>query len=314
MTRYLRSNTKALDSKRSVRRRGLSAGTTALACLVALCTLSLVNPVEAQLSSVLNLTKDCQTAAASLLSTPFATCSNVLGLARTFAEQGSIIPGFNSWLTQACTTTCSAEEIDTATTTLTDGCRQDVENGSMLAQALIVLVSNYTTFQGFVCLQDVKDNSFCMVDSLESIQNATDTITASALSSIVVNGTAALFPLAAALPPSIICTDCVHGLITQLSPILGSQMTAVAGQVLNATCGPGFVDGKLPSSVKLAQNSTAATTGSTSGGAGVASGTVSSSGAGSTSTPSSGARRGIELAWSTVSLAVFCASAVWALA
>ncbi|KAK4048802.1 hypothetical protein OIV83_004568 [Microbotryomycetes sp. JL201] len=291
-------------SRRSVR----SSGARLLACLLAVVyILSLVQPAEAQLSSVLDLTKECQTAAASLLSTPFATCANVLGLARTFAEQGSIIPGFNSWLAQACTTTCTTEEIDQSAATLTNGCEQDLANGSMLAQALVVLVSNYTTFQDFVCLQDAQDDSFCMVDSLESIQNATDTITASALSQIVVNGTASLFPLAASLPPSTICTDCIHGLITQLAPILGPQMVAVAGQVLNSTCGPNFVDGKLPSSVRLAHNDTQATGSAT---ASVASGTASNPGA--TTSPTSGAHPFFSL--DRVVIVAAALLAIWTLA
>ncbi|KAK4052969.1 hypothetical protein OIO90_004093 [Microbotryomycetes sp. JL221] len=265
---------------------------TLTALATSLITLSRIPVAQAQVSSVLNLTTTCQTAAASLLSTPFATCSSLFSLASTFAEKSSIIPGLDNWLQQACPTTCSQAETSSSEATLMQGCQQDINEGSILAQALVVLVGNYTFFQDFVCLQSVPNNSYCLIDSLSAIENTTSTITASALSNIVIGGStggASLFSLLAAIPPSIICTDCIHALITQLSPILGPDNVRLAGTVLNSTCGPGFVNGKIPTSVRLAHNESTNGATNTSGGSG-ASGSVGGTGSSSTSPPSRGAR------------------------
>lgn len=285
------------------RRRAKAASKWHKVALVAVALSGQVNVAQAQVASALNLTTSCQSAAASLLSTPFAACSNLLGLAKTFAAQNSIIPGLNDWLGQACPTTCSETEISQSTQTLAQGCSQDIQNGSILAQALLSLVGDYSTFQDFVCLESVSNGSYCIIDTLQAIENATSTISASALSQIVVTGANSLFPLLGAIGPSVICTDCVHGLITQLSPILGPANVALAGQALNSTCGPGFVDGKMPASVRLAHSESPAASPSGNGSTG-ATGTVSSGGAGSTGQPTSAARRTMDLSlWLTVATA-----------
>lgn len=53
------------------------------------------------------------------------------------------------------------------------------------------------------------------------------------------------------VPTSLICTDCLHGLATNLIAFLGEDAAGVASSGAVAVCGAGFGDGKVPDSVQV---------------------------------------------------------------
>lgn len=81
---------------------------------------------------------------------------------RVVTGTGSIITPFNTFLQGACSQTCSASTLTTATSSIQSGCATDLSSNNEIATLLLTLVQNYTEVKGVACLQASSNNTFCL--------------------------------------------------------------------------------------------------------------------------------------------------------
>lgn len=210
----------------------------------------------------------------------------MIGLAGTFAATGSVVPVLDTWLESVCTQDCTPAALANASAIIEGGCSTDLAAGASVAVGLEMITQNYTLFRNALCLEKAPAPTasskaapdFCVSDILAAVQNATGSaLNSTTLLTLATGGTAQLVPLFAAIPPSAVCTDCVHAMLTELAPLIGAEYGALGGAVLNGMCGGSgagnFSDGLMPTGVVEAVS--AATAKATTGQA-----AVSTSGAG----------------------------------
>ncbi|GAA5828852.1 hypothetical protein JCM11251_005898 [Rhodosporidiobolus azoricus] len=211
--------------------------------------------VNAQLGSLTSgLSSSCASAAYSLISSDFATCSSLGSLLNVFLASGSIVTPVNNWLDTLCTSgnNCTDAAISNATNIIDQGCSAEVQSGQALITTVRTLVADFPQVRSAACLASTSNNTFCITNLLSSVQNATGTdITFDTVSNLDAS-------TLTSIPSSAVCTDCAHALITELSPVLGGNSSSTITGAIESYCGESFTDGKIPSTVeeKTSSNST----------------------------------------------------------
>lgn len=208
------------------------------------------------------LSTSCQTAAGSLLTSEFGTCSNIIGLVSVVGATGSVISPLNNWISGVCSATpCSNATLTSATQTITSGCGADALKGSAIAAALTNIISNYNPVKDLLCTQYSSNSTFCVPYLLGNVQTATGiNITLNEVVSMLSGGASQSF---ANVPPSAYCNDCGHALVTQSNALTAATNvgSVTAGTNVSSTgasssaagvCGASFNDNKLPSTIRIA--------------------------------------------------------------
>ncbi|KAM0753677.1 hypothetical protein T439DRAFT_322565 [Meredithblackwellia eburnea MCA 4105] len=241
-------------------------GTTT--AVVAVLTVVGRTSAQSSVTSALGgLSTNCQTAATSLLTSSFGTCVNVLGLVNVLSASGSIISPLNSWLSGACSQTCSSSTLSTASSTIESGCSTDIQNGTAIAVGLETLTTNYTAVKNVLCLQAVSNSTFCLSNLLTAVQTATGTnVTTSTVTSLLTDGVSSLTSLLSEVPASSLCTDCTHAMVSKLQVLASSTSTSSSSALsaVSSECGASFVDGSIPSTVQEASSSNSSSSASAS--------------------------------------------------
>ncbi|ORY75380.1 hypothetical protein BCR35DRAFT_343421 [Leucosporidium creatinivorum] len=211
----------------------------------------------------LGLSGSCQAAATSLVTTPFAACIDIVGLAGVFSASGSVVGPLDNWLHGACARSCSDSDLASAKSLLDQGCKQDIADGSALATGLNAVVANYTAARNLLCLEAKSNSSFCLPATLRTLEsqiasnNVTDAVPSQFLFSLFTTGSSGVTDLVRALgsvPQPLLCTECLHALFTNLLTFIGldSRSGSLAGGGIVYLCGNGFADLKIPPSVVVA--------------------------------------------------------------
>jgi len=212
------------------------------------------------------LSTNCQTAAGSLLTSDFGTCSNVIGLVGVVGSTGSVVSPLNNWITGICSATpCSNSTLSSATQTVSSACGPDAQKGSVVAGALTSIVSNYNVVKDLLCTQYASNSTFCVPFLLGNVQTATGVnVTMNEVISLLTGGASQSFNN---IPPSVYCNDCGHALLTQSNALTAATNVGSVPAGTNASstgassaaagvCGASFNDNKLPSTIRVAGKDT----------------------------------------------------------
>ncbi|EFP86854.1 uncharacterized protein PGTG_13236 [Puccinia graminis f. sp. tritici CRL 75-36-700-3] len=214
------------------------------------------------------LSPGCQAAAGGLLTSDFGACSNIMGLVSVIGASGSVIPPLTNWISGVCSASpCSADTLKQANQTVSSGCSSDIQKGSGITMALQTIVSNYNGAKDLLCTQYTSNSTFCVPSILGNVQTATgQNITISEVTSLLSGSMTPAGQAFANVPSGTYCTDCGHALVTQSAAFLassnggGSSGNASSGGAMSSisnTCGASFTDGKLPSTVRVANKNAA---------------------------------------------------------
>ncbi|BGP40384.1 hypothetical protein JCM10449v2_004346 [Rhodotorula kratochvilovae] len=207
-------------------------------------------------SSLLDgLSSTCQSAALSLLSNKdLASCSSIGSLSSIVLTSGSIVDSVNSWLGTLCgADDCSASTLQNASAVIENGCSSEISSGSELVTTVQAVIGNFNQVKEGLCLQYTSNNTLCVTDLLESMQNATgQALTVSYLTSLDAS-------TLESLGTTSYCTDCAHGLVTKLDAALSNgtssaDSSSLLGAVVSV-CGESFADGQVPSTLSEATGS-----------------------------------------------------------
>lgn len=204
----------------------------------------------------------------------------MIGLAGLFASSGSVVDALDPWLATVCNQDCTPAALANASSIIDAGCASDLASGASVAVGLEVITTNYTLFHDTLCLRQAPNatakaqkTDYCVSELLGSVQAATGTtLNSSMLLDLATGGTAQLMALFRSVSADAVCTDCVHALFTELTPLIGEEYAALGGAVLNGMCvgGGNFTDGAIPSGVVEAAAAATATAKATTGQAAVA--------------------------------------------
>ncbi|WAR56455.1 hypothetical protein PtB15_7B304 [Puccinia triticina] len=208
------------------------------------------------------LSPGCQAAAGSLLTSDFGACANIMGLVSVIGAPGSVVPPLTTWISAVCAAApCSPDTLRTANQTVASGCTADIQKGSAIATALQTIVSNYSGAKDLLCTQYAANSTFCIPSVLANVQAATgQNITVSEVTALLTGSATPAGQAFAAVSPGAYCTDCGHALVTQSAAFMAAssaQSSPAAMASISASCGPAFVDGKLPPSVRNAAKTAA---------------------------------------------------------
>ncbi|KAH8928876.1 hypothetical protein BT69DRAFT_1212243, partial [Atractiella rhizophila] len=144
-------------------------------------------------------------------------CANVLGLVSVVSATGSVVQPVNSWISGICSSDpCSQTDLTSANQAITSGCATDIQGGNEAAQALALLTSNYTQLREVTCLQATSNNTFCLTNFLQGVQDSTGKdITKDFVINLFQTPDAVINTLSE-VPASTLCTDCDKGLSSYL--------------------------------------------------------------------------------------------------
>ncbi|KAA1102614.1 hypothetical protein PGTUg99_024229 [Puccinia graminis f. sp. tritici] len=223
-----------------------------------------------------NLSPQCQASLGGLMTSPFSSCSNLMGLVNILGTTGSLLSPWNTWVESICTSApCSPSDVSTAATTVRSGCEADAKKGVPAALETTMLVSNYPAVRNALCLQFKSNHTRCASDLLATAEKASGRpLTLMEVSGFLTEGVNSLVPALSKVPKEALCNDCTHALTTALSPspsmppmAMNSSMPGMpmngnpsksgngaAGNVTSgasAVCGPSFADGKIPDTITV---------------------------------------------------------------
>lgn len=207
-------------------------------------------------SLVAGLSSSCQAAAGSLLSSEFGSCANIIGLVSVIGSKGSVVPSLNTWISGICTSSpCSDSTLSTAQSSINTGCSDDVTKGTASAVSLTTIVGNYKPIRNMLCTQYVSNGTYCVPGILTDIQNASGkNISVTEVQGLLTQGSSALQTMLGNIPSGTYCTDCGKAIFIEASQIkangTSTNATAASGS-LGSQCGASFVDGNLPSTVRI---------------------------------------------------------------
>ncbi|CAH7672199.1 hypothetical protein PPACK8108_LOCUS7008, partial [Phakopsora pachyrhizi] len=205
------------------------------------------------------LSSGCQVAAGNLLSTQFATCSNLIGLVSLVSAQGGLLVPLTNWITGTCSANpCSNDTISSTLSALNSGCGSDVQKGVPAAIALNTVISNYNPIRDLLCTQYASNSSYCVPSIVGNVQNATGrNFTVTEILGIV-SGRLSDLSLSS-IPSGTYCNDCGHALFTKSNSITVNTGTSNVSTASNGSseavakvCGASFNDGRVPDSVRVA--------------------------------------------------------------
>ncbi|GAA5896025.1 hypothetical protein JCM6882_005590 [Rhodosporidiobolus microsporus] len=227
-----------------------------------LIALAAATAANAQLGSLTSgLSASCGSAAYSLISSDFATCSSLGSLLNVFLASGSIVEPVDNWLTTLCTggQNCTDAAISNATSIIDQGCSEEISSGQALISTVRTLVANFPQVKEGACLASTSNDTFCVTNLLSGVQNATGTdLSFDTVSNL--NATSLT-----SIPTSAVCTDCAHALISELGPVFGANSSSTITGAISSVCGESFTDGQIPSTVSEKTSSNSST--NSSGGA-----------------------------------------------
>lgn len=147
----------------------------------------------------------------------------------TGGSSSDIITPLNQYLGGLCTTEpCSESTIQNATSIIAQSCASDLQSEDTTVIALYGLVENFNGFRDLLCTKYTGNGTYCIIDILETYQNATGntlSLDPSALTSGGLNN----------VDPSIFCTDCGKAFITETLDLVQNITAGLA----NATSGTG---------------------------------------------------------------------------
>lgn len=207
-------------------------------------------------SLVSGLSSSCQAAAGSLLSSEFGSCANIIGLVSVIGSKGSVVPSLNTWITGICTSNpCSDSTLSTAQSSVNTGCSDDVTKGTASAVSLTTIVGNYKPIRNMLCTQYVSNGTYCVPGILTDIQNASGkNISVMEVQGLLTQGSSALQTMLGNIPSGTYCTDCGKAIFIEAAQIkangTSTNATAASGS-LGSQCGASFVDGNLPTTVRI---------------------------------------------------------------
>ncbi|KAG0141607.1 hypothetical protein CROQUDRAFT_281553 [Cronartium quercuum f. sp. fusiforme G11] len=233
-----------------------------LSIAVVLSSLMTVTLAEDLAHMIASLSSSCKGATAGLVTSPFGTCANVMGLVPVIGAPGSILSPLADWVTSSCTIApCSNSTVAEAVASIDKGCADDVAKAVPAAIAISSIVANYATIRQLICAQPTNNATSCVTALFTNIEKGTKKeLNITTLESVIVEGLPALVPILAALPKDQYCDDCGKELYNLLTGIKatrppGSSTTAAAPNsdgIASAICGSSFVDGKHPSTIHQA--------------------------------------------------------------
>lgn len=248
---------------------------TATAVAAAALVAGLAGSAEAQLdpSLVSGLSAGCASGLVGIVtSSNISSClslANAVG-ALTSSGSNSLVPGLNQYLSGSICGSgkraCTSSQLTAANQTLIQSCGSDLQSngGSNIPALVYYFINNYTNLRQAACLQNSNSSQYCLVETLYTLQNTTmQPLTFSAIQSLLSNTSAQQQTLMAlAGNKTAFCTACNHGLYAALFQNTNNQqLMGAVGQ----TCGTGFLDGKLPSTVRSTADGNTTLTSSSSG-------------------------------------------------
>ncbi|KAF8840502.1 hypothetical protein BDN67DRAFT_990303 [Paxillus ammoniavirescens] len=220
--------------------------------------------VSAGFAAAQSISGQCTAALASVAGSSEAACLNPSGLVQLalLNSNTSVIPTISTWLPGMCSQgPCSNATLQAVVTNITNGCPTELQSLGLTTTDPTALATEveyiYPTFRQVVCLKDTSVNSLCPTEWLTGIQNATTTLT---LSAVVTLLTQSMSGQSIGIPQSVVCSDCSKAAYTIVATNLPS---AVAGNqtTFQSECGTSFTDGQTPSEIQeTASNSTTTTT------------------------------------------------------
>jgi len=209
---------------------------------------------------VAGVSQNCQNAATTLLSSPFASCTNLVGLISVATANGSIVTPVNTWITGICTATpCNSTVLQSASSTVQSGCASDIQSNNALALGLVEITTQYAGVHDVLCLEYTSNSTYCLTDILTNYQTASGKpVTLDTLTAVLGVG----FSTFLAGVPTTLCDDCLHGFVSKLEPIVANS-SASAGSALTSAasqkCGSSFADGTVPASLRVTTSAATST-------------------------------------------------------
>ncbi|OCH86361.1 hypothetical protein OBBRIDRAFT_783397 [Obba rivulosa] len=222
--------------------------------------------VAAGVSSAIaqSISSQCQTTLVTLVTSPEAQCLSPETLAGLVVSSpnSSVVEPINNWLGNLCSqASCSNTTLATLVTNLTAGCQSDLQSfgfsNNSLDEVIQIVQEVYPVARQVACLADSSNNNtLCVTETLNNIQQATGTLSIDNLESLITQIMGGSLP-SLNIPESALCTDCTQAAFE----ILDQSFTSVVNQTsstVSSVCGTGFTDGSMPPTVvETANNSTA---------------------------------------------------------
>ncbi|EJU03911.1 hypothetical protein DACRYDRAFT_21309 [Dacryopinax primogenitus] len=202
-----------------------------------------------------SISTQCTTALASILANSNAASCLSLGdviPVLTLSSNTSLIPSITTWLGDMCVAqACSNSTLDSVTSSVIQGCQNDLITNGVLPQGTTISVSQaqqdveiaYTPAREVVCSKSI--GNWCLINTLTSIQ----TLIGAPLSEATLFS-ADWTQLASTLDTSSLCTDCNQAAYATLRTPLNLQGTPIE-TVISNRCGSTFVSGSVPADVTL---------------------------------------------------------------
>ncbi|KDN41967.1 hypothetical protein K437DRAFT_295460 [Tilletiaria anomala UBC 951] len=233
---------------------------------------------------------------------PLALCLSLSNALQTFTAAGqnsSLVPAFNSYLTQDICgkPACSADALAKGNATLNTACSDSdraANNGTNAAVLFQELLTSYYPIRNAVCNENTKSGTNCVVETMYGIQNATgQTLSLSTLVGLLSEPEKALQLERVLLSNNtVLCTDCNKALISSIlktedtssSQAISAASSNSPSQLIGGVekqCGASFLNGQFPNDTKNSSITASSSSGSNSsqGGSNGASVAVSGSGA-----------------------------------
>ncbi|KAM5531863.1 hypothetical protein V8D89_014493 [Ganoderma adspersum] len=206
-------------------------------------------------TSAQNISSQCQSTLASIITSSDASCLNaqsLLGLVAT-TNNASVVPTINTWLTGLCAKpACTNQTISNVVQNITSGCSSDLSAlglGSIDANELTALVETaYPTVRKVFCLADTKQNNeLCVTEFLTGVEGTTGNLSIAnieALGTNLASGSSSLN-----LPSNVTCSNCVKAAYSIVNKDFAGLVPSSVGSYFQSTCGSSFTDGSSPSDV-----------------------------------------------------------------
>lgn len=195
----------------------------------------------------ISLSSQCQSTLLTVAASPDSTCLNVGGLAGllTTSSNSSLVPAVNSWLSGACgQDPCTNSSLAAVVQNITSGCGDDlaslgISNSSGTTQEITQAVQEaYPIVRDIGCLKVTSNNSLCVTDLLDDIQDVEGTLS---LDNIISLLPSLLVGQLTSLPGYVTCNDCVKQAFTVLQADQPSLANETVQDALTSQCGSDFL-------------------------------------------------------------------------
>jgi len=210
-------------------------------------------------SKMPKISPECETAIVAIFSSPEAACLNPAGLA-PFAladPDTSLVPTIDAYLTGFCALpACTDDALKTLATALVKGCPKEFAplqiTPEKFAEAVIAV---FPTVKKGLCFVDTTDKKLCVTQTLTNIEGVVGPLTLKSIGPALEG----YFTGDPVFGPNVYCTDCVKAVYTLFQAEFPDFFVPGTDKFFKHTCGPSFVDGKIPASIsQSAHGSTSA--------------------------------------------------------